>query len=209
MSHSLCYNLDVHAPEVVLEKMQEILQERQTRILVLDGEIASGKSTFARLLGDRVISMDDFYLPHGEQVYEPVEGHMDLERFEREVLAQLHKETFSYQYFDYHRQVYVPKVAPPGELTIIEGNYSLVKSLGVYYDEAFFLSIDKELQLSRVYARNGPQEYIDFRDLWIPLSEKYFLAHDVRRRCTVYFSMGEEKECEDGVLRQKKLLEER
>ena len=53
-----------------------------------------------------------------------------------------------------------------------------------------FLTVDKEEQAERIKKRNGESGYINFKEKWIPLEEKYFSAFNVERCCDMVFDTG-------------------
>lgn len=175
---------------LLYEAVLDFIQERKPGVLVIEGEIAAGKSTLANELSTRVISMDDFYLPADRQpldVCKEPGSHMDLARFQEEVLRSLHRETLTYQAFDCKKQEYNDKTLLSGECTLIEGNYAMMSCLGDYFDEAIFLEVSPELQKIRLQQRNGWDGYRRFSTRWIPASERYFAAEFVRERCGMRF----------------------
>ncbi len=164
-------------------------------IIAIDGRCASGKTSFAHKLQQRlccnVIHMDHFFLPpekrSAERLAEPG-GNVDYERFLEQVLFPLKKgEAFSYRPFDCSLQDYgQPIDIFPGAVTIIEGSYSCHPLFREYYDLTIFLTVAPEEQLARILRRNGADAVAVFRDKWIPLEETYFTAHRIAEACDIY-----------------------
>ena len=66
-------------------------------------------------------------------------------------------------------------------ITVIEGNYSLLKEFGDYYDYLIYLNIDSSLQLRRLEKRN-PSNKDMFLSLWIPLARTYLEKEEVKKK---------------------------
>lgn len=167
------------------------LARREHTVLAIDGSAASGKTTAAELLSGlfdcQIIHLDDFFLPPemrtAERLAEPG-GNMHRERFRSEVVEKLGSE-LSYRIFDCSTGKYKsePKHISKARLTICEGAYSTLPELGKYYDISVFSTIGEDEQRERIIERNGEALWKSFRDLWIPLEERYFEASKIRERC--------------------------
>ena len=149
-------------------------------IIAIDGRSASGKTSFADMLSNRlscpVIHTDDFYLPlvlRTEQIMQSCFGHMDLERLRTEVLLPLSQgRTASYRPFSCKSQTFLEEIRiTPPRVAIIEGTYSLFPTLTPYYDIKIFL--DTKSQRERLLAREGEEGLLRFSRLWIPREEEY------------------------------------
>lgn len=153
-------------------------------IVAIDGRCASGKSSFGKIVSEMtgavLLHMDDFFLRPEQRTaerYQTPGANVDYERFEEEVLKPLRVGTsYLYRPFDCRRmRLTQGKVMEPGRITLVEGSYSMHSKLIKYYDLKVFLTVDKEVQLKRIEARN-PDKVTDFVKRWIPLEEKYFSA---------------------------------
>ncbi len=178
----------------IIEKINHILNTKQSVILAIDGRCASGKTTLAdklkKELSCNVIHMDDFFLRpeqrHEARLSIPGEN-IDHERFLLEVLLPLSQgKSFSYRPFncktqDFSESVFVPKKA----VTIIEGSYSCHEKLRGYYDICVFCDVEESEQLSRIQKRNGNEALEVFKNKWIPLEEKYFKAFNIKENCEI------------------------
>lgn len=170
-------------------------------IVAIDGRCASGKTTLATSLADKLhcncIHMDDFFLQPYQRTPERLQepgGNVDYERFLAEVLLPLQKgEAFSYRPFlcqtmDFGEPIQVE----PKSLTIIEGSYATHPKLKEYYDLTVFLTVLPEEQMERIILRNGEKAEM-FRNKWIPLEEKYFETYEVAENCD--YVIEETKPC--------------
>lgn len=171
----------------------ERLKNGDHRIIVaVDGRCASGKTTFARSLSERlgcaVFHLDDFFLRPEQRTRERLETageNVDHERFLCEVLGPLRRgdNTITYRPFDCSTaSLSEPIPITVGDVAIVEGSYSCHPELWANYDLRVFLTVSEHEQMKRITDRNGADAARKFRDLWIPLEEKYFAAYDVENR---------------------------
>lgn len=165
--------------------------DSKIRVIAIDGRCASGKTTFAKELGEYlgagVIHMDDFFLPAelrtAERLFQPG-GNVHYERFLKEVMPQLRKpQAFTYRGFDCS----VMQLARTVEVAaspyrIVEGAYSQHPALADYADVRIFCDIDPEWQLKRISERNGEAALPAFQNRWIPMEERYFKEYGIRER---------------------------
>ena len=180
------------AIEAIASRAIQLLQTQPCVLIAIDGQSASGKSTAAKLLAERlganVFHMDDFFLqPHmrtPERLATPG-GNVDIERFIRDVLPHLLAgETVSLERYDCHLDELLPPVEiAPRAVSIIEGAYSLHPMLKSHYDIKVFCKVAPALQRARILARNGEEMLHLFESRWIPLEHKYFTAFDVEQSC--------------------------
>lgn len=191
--------------EAIYKKIEKIWEGNKHIIVAIDGRCASGKTTAAeeikKLCDCNVIHMDHFFLKpeqrNEKRLSEPG-GNVDYERVFKEVLIPLEKgESFSYCPYDCHKQgMGEPVHIDLKRINIIEGSYSCHPFLNKFYDLKIFLTVDKEEQSLRIRKRNGEKGYINFKEKWIPLEEKYFSAFNVERGCDMVFDTG--KDCVTG-----------
>ena len=170
------------------------LEEGRVKVIAIDGRCASGKTTLARELAERlgagVIHMDDFFLPGEmrteERLREPG-GNVHYERFADEVLDALRGgASFSYGRFDCQRMEIAERmIVPAGRLRIVEGAYSCHPQLGNYMDLRIFCDVSPELQCERIRVRNGEQALKNFREKWIPMEEAYFRAYGIMEQADI------------------------
>ena len=163
-------------------------------LLAVDGRCASGKTTLAEILKEvydlNVFHMDDFFLRPEQRTKErflEIGGNIDHERFKCEVLEPLKKGgDFAYQKFDCSKMELLPPTeARERGLNLIEGVYSMHPELLPYYDLTVLLDVSPSEQRERILRRN-PKMADRFFSEFIPLEEKYFLAHKLRDKCDIY-----------------------
>ena len=154
-------------------------------LVAIDGRCASGKSTLAAYLGEKLkaplLHIDDFYLPFAHRTalrMERVGGHIDSERFCQEVLEPL-------------SQGKEEQKIPPAPIYIVEGSYSLLPQLADYYHYKIFLTVNPSVQLSRILKREGREKTEQFLTRWIPAEEKYFSACEVRSYADAAFDTSD------------------
>lgn len=180
------------AYDIVLAQIRSLQYSGQTLLTAIDGRCAAGKTTLAahlqETLGSNVVHMDHFFLQPEQRTPDRLQepgGNVDYARFLLNVLRPLRQEcTFSYQPFDCHQQAFGESIMiQPKPITIIEGSYSCHPLLRSSYDLRVFLTVEPEDQLQRISQRNGRAEIERFRDMWIPLEERYFSACQVPEHC--------------------------
>ena len=169
--------------EKLIDKIQNMLKEKDHLVIAIDGRCASGKSTLAKDIAEElngeVIHMDDFFLrpeQRSKERFETPGENVDHERMMEEVFIPLgKKEAFSYYPFDCSCME-ISKEAVHIEnksLVIVEGCYSLREEFRPFYDYSIFLSIPYSKQIERIQKRN-PDKVERFEKEWIPLEESYF-----------------------------------
>lgn len=163
-------------------------------ILAIEGGSASGKTTLAALLEriyePAVFHADDFFLRPEQRTPERFSepgGNLDRERLLAEVLLPLSRgERVTYRPFICSSfTLGEPITVEPGQLTVIEGAYSMHPELSDFYDLSVFIEVSPELQRARIGKRNTPEHAERFFNEWIPLEHKYFDALRVKERCTL------------------------
>ena len=166
----------------VQNAIQQLLSEKETVIVAIDGNCTSGKTTLAKQLAHiydcNVFHMDDFFLRPEQRTAErfaEIGGNVDYERFNEEVLLPLKSgKPFSYRPFDCTTfQLTDPVTVMPKMLNIIEGTYSLHPYFREIYDLKIRLSISPDVQRQRILER---PKYLHkrFFDEWIPMENRYF-----------------------------------
>ena len=179
---------------MTLEELILDLEKTTSFVLAIDGMCASGKSTLAAYLQQRldahVFHMDDFFLPFhkrtSERLSEPG-GNVDYERFLETVLMPLsQKQTVHYQPFDCSIMQLKQNVldVPYYPRNIIEGSYALRPEFVPYYTHCLVLKIEPELQTKRIKIRN-PHQITQFQQIWIPLENKYFQYYHIYEKYPV------------------------
>lgn len=191
------YNeLLINAVNQTEEEIISLLKGKDRVLIAVDGRSASGKTTFAKLLKERLDStlfhIDDFYLPREMQTEERLSrsgGNIDRNRFLNEVLLpSLKGEKITYIPFDCKTQDYKDGYEiNPAKIVIAEGSYSCHNEFFDLYDLHIFLTISPETQKERIIKRNGEEGYKIFKDKWIPFEERYFNEQDIENKCRLVF----------------------
>ena len=168
----------------VQNAIQQLLSEKETVIVAIDGNCTSGKTTLASQLAHiydcNVFHMDDFFLRPEQRTAErfaQAGGNVDYERFALEVLEPLRRgEAFSYRPFDCHTMTLREAVTDtPKQLNIIEGSYSLHPYFGDAYDLRVLLTVAPEVQKERILQRPAFLHERFFQS-WIPMEHHYLEA---------------------------------
>lgn len=158
-------------------------------VVAVDGMCGCGKSTLGAVLSyvfdAPLIHMDDFYVPLEMKTparFAEPGGNVHYERFSKEV-APFVGGPSPFTFGLYECGVWAitsHQTVQPAPFTVVEGSYSFNPKNGVDYDLRLFVESDRETQLARLLAREGPARLEDFKSKWIPLEELYFDNMDVR-----------------------------
>lgn len=170
-------------------------------VIAIDGMAASGKSTLAQELAREydgsIVHMDDFFLPVELRTSKRLEapgGNVHYERFLKEVLPGIMQQIdFEYGIFDcrYMKVCGTRKIKGRG-LVIVEGAYALRPEFRNMYDVTVFMKIDSDIQMERIVIRNGAEKAQMFKEIWIPMENRYFEAFDVEKASDVVISTAEQ-----------------
>jgi len=177
------------ALELVKNKIKEC-DNSKPFVVVIDGMAASGKTTFANMLGTAVVHTDDFYRPrnsNGALSLSQYSGNFDIERFKSQVVCNLiNGKDFEYGVFDCKEQRIseTVKVKCQGAI-IVEGAYSLHSDLGEYADLKLFFEISGEEQIARIIKRNGTDAQKSFSEIWIPAEQRYFEYYSIKDKADI------------------------
>lgn len=183
----------------LVQRLQVLSRDQKPVLAALDGRCASGKTTLAGALGERygwqVIHMDHFFLRPEQRTPERLSTpgeNVDHERFLEEVLRPLSEgRSACYRRFDCRTMTLgEPVRVELGRVVLVEGAYACHPRLWDYYDLRAFLTVEPELQRTRILARNGPERLRVFQERWIPMEESYLSAWDVERRCDCRLEAG-------------------
>ena len=180
--------------ENIINKIDELLSQKENVIVAIDGSCASGKSFISIKLQEyyhcEVIKMDHFFLPLEKRTTERLStpgGNIDYERFKECVIDKLGT-NFSYQIFDCSvMKLNDFKSINKNKLTIMEGSYSLHPYFGKYYDLSIFLDIDYDKQLQRILHRDGEKMLSMFVDKWIKYEKMYHEYYKLKESVDIYF----------------------
>lgn len=177
------------------KQIDQLLAEREQVIVAIDGSCAAGKTTLANALAKEydcnVFRMDDFFLRPEQRTaerYAQPGGNVDYERFREEVLIPLMQVIpFSYRPFSCTTfTLSDPVEVAPRKLTIIEGTYCLHPCFGDVFDWKVFMSVDPQLQRSRILRRPQWLHERFFND-WIPMEQHYFDFYHIKETCDMVF----------------------
>lgn len=177
----------------VQKAIEDLLKKKESVIVAIDGNCASGKTTLAKQLAEiydcNVFHMDDFFLRPEQRTPErfaEVGGNVDYERFKDEVLMPLKSgKVFSYSPFSCSTfTMSDPISAQTKRLNIIEGTYSLHPYFGDSYDLKIRLTISQELQRQRILERPVFLHRRFFEE-WIPMEERYFDGFSISEKADI------------------------
>lgn len=179
--------------EELIKIITRIVEKKGTCLLAIDGPCASGKTTFAETLAQKLdcnlFHADDFFLRPEQRTPERLAetgGNIDYERLEAELLIPLKSgKPFCYRPYDCGIQALgAPISIEPKTIRIIEGSYSLHPRFEPYSDLKLLLEIEPTEQKKRLLQRN-PALYQRFLEEWIPMEERYFTETNITQRCDI------------------------
>ena len=168
-------------------------------VIGMDGMAASGKTTLAALLAERldaaVIHMDDFFLPQGFRTPERLRtpgGNVYYERFCEEVKPYLRSgQLFGYRVFDAHRHIYTEtRDIWPKPVILVEGCYCMHPEIGDLYDLRLFVEVSPHEQERRIADTRSAVADM-YKAMWIPMENRYHKAFGVRESCHMVITSGE------------------
>ena len=189
-------NKKMEVNKKIIEAIDRVLEtagEKQV-LIAIDGMCGSGKSTLGQALKEHydcnLFHMDDFFLRPEQRTSERLAapgGNVDYERFKEEVLEHIaDPEGFTYQLFSCRQMALDAHVTVNyKKLNVIEGAYSLHPYFGEPYDLKIFLKITPEEQLDRILKRNGPEMLERFKNIWIPMENRYFETYKIEQGCLI------------------------
>ncbi len=156
-------------------------------IIAIDGPSCAGKTTYANLLSNNVVHIDDFYLPfhkRTKQIMETPGGNIDFERLIKEILIPYKEnEKVIYRKYDCHSNIFIKEsLLDNHKDLILEGAYSHHPKLEKYIDYKIFINIDKDEQRKRILSRNKDNA-TDFFNIWIKREDIYFKTYKIKERC--------------------------
>ncbi|MFJ4185192.1 uridine kinase [Kitasatospora sp. NPDC089509] len=160
----------------------------------IDGPGASGKSTLATLLAERlddaaVVHIDDFYRPSAERPADAgqIAGNFDLSRLLDQVLRPAAAgTTIRYQRYDWdHDRLAEWAELAPGTPLIVEGVHALHPDLSEAYTYRIFCDAPRDVRLRRGLDRDGEEARPLWEDEWMPAEDRYLAAHAPQLRADV------------------------
>lgn len=175
--------------ERILERIEQLLAERDRVVVTIDGPCASGKTTLANRLAEKfdcnLIHMDDFFLRPEQRTAERLAeagGNFDRERFWEEIMNPIVRyDDITYRpYLCGEGKLGEPVLLPFKQLYIIEGSYSQHPFVGkTTVNLRVFVDISPEKQKARLMARS-PEKLERFLTEWIPMENAYFQAYHIK-----------------------------
>ena len=154
-------------------------------LITIDGPCASGKTTLAASLADRldaaVVHTDDYVIPHAQKTPDRLAvpgGNCDADRLAGEVAAPWKRgETVIFRRYDFRNDRLLPEERLPDcRLLILEGSYCNLPEIRKYADLRIFMTVPWEVREQRLQRRESPESLQRFYDRWIPLENRYFEA---------------------------------
>ena len=179
---------------MIMRESARMKNEKNRVIIGIDGRCAAGKSTLARelslVLPCVLFHMDDYFLPPEKRTMERLSapgGNVDHERFHTEVALPLFRgdKDISFGRFDCKTGSFSRTSVEVQDIAVIEGSYSMHPEIDHIYDLRIFLTVDPAEQMKRIKKRNGEKGAEAFRDKWIPMEERYFLAFGIKDKCDI------------------------
>ena len=179
--------------EAIRKKIDELLAQKDTVIVAIDGKCTSGKTTLAAKLSEiydcNVFHMDDFFLRLEQRTPErfaEIGGNVDYERFTQEVLIPL-KVGHAFSYYPLDCSTFTlsnPVCVTSKKLNIVEGTYSHHPYFGTPYDIKVLLTVDEETQRQRILQRPAFLHKRFFEE-WIPMENRYFDGFQIPNKADI------------------------
>ena len=180
--------------EKIMFEVKKAIEYKGHVVIAIDGRAGAGKTTLANELADllcgEVVPMDHFFLPpelRTDDRLAEAGGNVHYERFFEEVCHGLaFKVPFDYGVFDCSQmKIASRRHIENGRVVIVEGSYSQRPELRDFYDVRIFMDVEPEVQMDRIIRRNGAEMAERFKNLWIPLEEKYFEAFKIKENADI------------------------
>lgn len=178
--------------------IQTVLKNYPTLCIIIDGPCAAGKTTLATNLSNTfhapIIAMDHFFLQpkqYNLSRIKEIGGNIDYERFEKDVLSNIHASIpITYQPYDCQQQTFAKEISIfHPSLLIIEGVYSQHPKFLYPHSLSIFLTIDPKRQYQRLMKRN-PGLITRFIEEWIPKENEYFTHFQIQQHADIILEMN-------------------
>ncbi len=190
--------------DFIKNKIDELLKEKESIIIAIDGDSCSGKSTLASLINDyyknevNIIHVDDFYLNNKgnidmNKINTTFDGNIDYLKLNEVINNLVKKDEFIYKTFNCMNQKYSDDIPfKKKKINIVEGSYSLnINKIGYkYYDLSLFLKISEEEQKERLLKRN-PSKYEMFISKWVVLEKNYQKHYKIEETADFLINVSE------------------
>lgn len=175
----------------IKEKVAHSRQKNGKMIIAIEGPAGSGKTTISKILSKEydapIISMDDFFLPDTLKTKErlvELDGNVDYDRFQTEVLNHIHEDSFSYNAYNCKTKTFEEKTVPTSSYLIIEGVYSSSLRFQEYYDFLLYLDVKRKQQL-KILKRRDENVFSKFKQEWLPKEDIFFMVEQPIKRANL------------------------
>ena len=192
-------NLFTKDIEEIIQRVDALkVQGKRPVVIGMDGMAASGKTTLAALLEQRldaaVVHMDDFFLPQGFRTPQRLKtpgGNVYHERFAQEVLPYLRSGVlFGYRIFDAHAHAYIgTRDIWAKDVILVEGCYCMHPSFGDIYDLKLFVEVSPYEQEQRIANTRAAVAEM-YKAMCIPMENRYHEAFGIREGCHMIITSG-------------------
>lgn len=181
----------------IFKEIDNLLLQKKTVLMAIDGDSASGKTTLAKKLSEKydcnVFHVDDFFLSPSAKTNNKISftnENINYESILNEIILPIISgKSFLYEPYDCRKDKFcTPVIVTPKKLNIVEGSYSMHPYLARYYDYTVFLHIDGNLQRERILNRNTADMQKRFFEEWIPKEKEYFTAYFIPQCCNAEFN---------------------
>lgn len=170
--------------------IEEQLKNNEKVIIAIDGPCTSGKSTLGKMIKEKydglLFHTDDYFLHPDRKTEERLAesgGNVDYERIFSEIFEHINHEFITSNHFDCKtNNLELRDPVRNQKIIIIEGSYSLHKTLFNQYTLRVYLDVDPTIQLERIRKRNGDKLLVRFINEWIPLENRYFEMENLKER---------------------------
>ncbi len=182
----------------IFNYIEKQIKENKKVIIGIDGPSASGKSTLGNILKEKygalLFHTDNYFLSQIRKTIDRLSesgGNVDYERIISEIMNNIDSQEIQSNYFNCKTNELEEREAIKNkQVIIIEGVYSLHKLLFPYYSLSIYLEIEKDLQMSRILARNGEDMLKRWVEEWIPLENNYFKKEDLKNRVDLVIDLN-------------------
>lgn len=173
--------IDHNLAKIVLE-IDNLIKNKDSIFIAIDGMSGSGKTTFANKLkaifNANVFHIDDFFqkpiinINDQNSLYG---NNIDFNKINETIIEQLKlKNAVNYQPFDFKKHEHTKSITVDYKpINIFEGSFSHHPEISGAYDYKIYFKINKVKQIYRIIKRNGIKKSFMFLKRWIPNENKY------------------------------------